>query len=199
VAPAQAAAAATPRVAEMIARAVDDAGSRLRDLRREEWEESAVAAAALALAVAASAIHPDFALPLFLGGVFVGFRAVLASWRRWDLVDRLVSEPDAYAIPEVRTHAEQKASMSNRRSLSRAIRWRLEHGENPRVLAASSELAALADELADPHLEVEPACAVACSRLLTDGATSPLINSALPAEDVRSHVLQIRAGFHPRS
>jgi hypothetical protein len=28
--------------------------------------------------------------------------------------------------------------------------------------------------------------------------TSPLINSALPAEDVRCRVLQIRAGLHAR-
>jgi hypothetical protein len=184
--------------AEMIARAVEDAGNRLHDLRREEREDGAVAAAAFALAVAASALLPALALPLFVGGVFVAGRAVLAGWRRWDLLDRLAADRDAYAIPEVRARAEQEASIANRRSLSRAIRSRLELGENPRIADSADELAALADELVDPQLELDPACAAACSRLLMDEVTSPLINSALPAEDVRSRVSQIRSGFRPR-
>lgn len=183
---------------EMVARAVEDAGRRLHDLRLEEWEDGAVAAAAFALAVAASAVRPAFALPLFIGGVFVAGRAVLAGWRRWDLLDRLVVERDAYAIPEVRTRAEQEASMSNRRWLSRAIRSRLDLAANPRVMANADELAALAEELVDPQLELDPACAAACSRLLMDEVTSPLINPELPAEDGRSRLVQIRSGFRAR-
>ena len=182
----------------MIARAVQDADRRLHDLRREEWEDGAVAAGAFALAIAASAVRPAFALPLFIGGRFVIGRAVLAGWRRWDLLDRLLVEPDAYAIPEVRCRAEQEASMVNRRGLSRAIRWRLDHSEDPRIVANAEQLAGLAEELADPLLELEPACAAACSRLLTDPEGSPLMNAALPAEDVRSRLVQIRSGFHPR-
>jgi len=34
-----------------------------------------------------------------------------------------------------------------------------------------------------------------CKRLLTDFAESPLFNPALPPEEVRSRVRQIRAGF----
>jgi hypothetical protein len=184
--------------AEMIARAVEDTGRRLKDLRREEREDGAVAAAAIALAIAASTLRPAFALPLFVGGMFVAVRGVLASWRRWDLLDRLVGERDAYAIAEVRARAEQGASMSNRRSLSGAIRSRLELGENPRIAENADEFAALAEELVDPQLELDPACAAACLRLLTDDVTSPLINPALPAEDVRSRVLQIRSGLRPR-
>jgi len=183
----------------MIASAVEEANGRLHDLRREEWEDGAVAAAAFALAIAASAIRPAFALPLFVGGAFVACRAVLAGWRRWDLLDRLVGERDAYAIAEVRTRAEREASMANRRSLSRAIRWRLERGADPRIADNADEFAALAEELLDPQLEFDPACAAACSRLLTDGATSPLINSALPAEDVRSRLVQIRSGLRPHA
>jgi hypothetical protein len=184
--------------AEMIARAVEDAGSRLDDLRREQWEDGAVAAAAVALAIAASMLCPRFALPLFVGGMVVAARGVLAGWRRWDLLDRLVGERDAYAIPEVRARAEQGASMASRRSLSGAIQSRLELGENPRIADNAAEFAALAEDLVDPQLELDPACAAACSRLLTDDVTSPLINSALPAEDVRSRVLQIRSGLRPR-
>ena len=183
---------------EMVARAVEDAGRRLHDLRREEWEDGAVAAVALALAVAASTVRPAFALPLFISGVFVACRAVLAGWRRWDLLDRLVVEPDAYGIPEVRARGEQEASMASRRWLSRAIRSRLELAGNPRIVANADELAALAEELLDSRLVFDPACAATCSRLLTDGVTSPLINSELPLENVRSRLVQIRSGFHER-
>lgn len=182
---------------EMTARAVEDADRRLRDLRLEEWRDGGVAAVALALAIAASAARPPLALPLLAGGLFVVGRAVLASLRRSDLLDRLVGERDAYSIAEVRVRAEQEASLANRRRLSRVIRTRLELGLDVRVTSNSAELAALSKELVDPLLELDPACAVACSRLLTDHAGSPLLNSALPAEDVRSRLRQIRAGFHP--
>ena len=182
----------------MVARAVEDAGRRLRDLRQQEWEDGAVAAAAFALAIAASTVLPAFALPLFIGGVFALCRAVLAGWRRWDLLERLIVERDAYGIPEVRTRGEREAGMANRRSLSCAIRRGLELGENPRVVANADELEALAEELLDSRLALDPACAAACSWLLTDGATSPLLSSELPAEDVRSRLVQIRAGFHRR-
>jgi hypothetical protein len=170
----------------------------LHDLRRQEWEAGAVAAAALGLAIAASTVRPAFALPLFIGGAFVACRAVLAGWRHWDLLDRLVVERDAYWIPEVRTRGEQEAGMDNRRSLSRGVRWHLERDEYPRIAANADELAALAEELLDSRLELDPACAAACSRLLTGGPESSLYNSELPAEDARSRLVQIRAGFHAR-
>ena len=70
---------------EMYARAVDDAGSRLRDLRREEWSDLALATVAVAAALAATHVRPGIAIPLFLGGLFVGARGLVAAWRRWDL------------------------------------------------------------------------------------------------------------------
>jgi hypothetical protein len=45
---------------------------------------------------------------------------------------------------------------------------------------------------------LDPAYAVACSRLLNDATTSPLVNPTLPIDEVRSRVLQLRRGFHPR-
>jgi len=181
----------------MIARAVEDAGYRLHDLRLEEREDGALAVAAFGLAIAASAVRPSFALPLFLGGLFVACRAVVAAWRRGDLLDRLLDERDAYALAEVRGRAEQEATMANRRMLGRAIRSRLELAENPRVVVNADQLVELAGELDDPLLDLDPACAVACSRLLTDPVTSPLMNSSLPADDVRSRLVKIRSGFHP--
>ena len=65
-------------------------------------------------------------------------------------------------------------------------------------LLAAAELEALASELDDEELELDPACAVACMRLLSDVVTSPLLNSALPPQDLRSRVVQIRSGFTAR-
>lgn len=180
---------------EMIARAVEDADHRLHELRREEWEDGAVAAVAFCSALAASTVRPVFALPLFIGGLVVAVRALLAGWRRWDLLDQLAGEQDAYVLAEVRRRAEEEADMSNRRSLSRAIRTRLEYAENPRIATNADQLAALADELDDPALDLDPRSAVICTRLLMDHDGSPLINPAVPAEDVRSRITQVRSGF----
>lgn len=169
----------------------------MHDLRLEEWEDGAVAVAAFGLAIAASAVRPALALPLFLGGLFVAGRAVVASLRRGELLDRLLDERDAYALPEVRGRAEEEASMINRRRLSRVIRARLELAVEPRFVANAEQLTELAKELVDPLLELDPACAVACSRLLSDPDRSPLINASLPAEDVGSRLVQIRSGFRP--
>jgi len=51
------------------ARTVDGAAGKLRELRRDEREGFGVAAAAVALALAATELRPDLAMPLFLGGL----------------------------------------------------------------------------------------------------------------------------------
>ena len=184
----------------MYARAVDDAATRLRDLRREEWEDLGLAALALGLAVAATEIRPSFALPLFIGGLAVGASGVRALWRRWDLVERLAGESDAYVISEVLTYASREATMERRQSLAALIRSRPTQPGlvfEPRASAAAEELEALACELDDDELELDPACAVVCLRLLTDLAGSPLLNPAQPPEELRSRVRQIRSGFRP--
>jgi hypothetical protein len=182
----------------MVARAVEAADRRLHHLRQAGRQDGALAAAAFGLAVVASTFHSSFTLPLFAGGWIFAWRTVRHAWRRWDLLDRLLVEPDAYVIPDVRRRAERQAGMANRRSLSRSIRFQLELGTNPRVVSAAGELAGLADELDDAQLELAPACACACRRLLNDDLASPLINSGLPADDVRSQLRQIRGGFHRR-
>jgi hypothetical protein len=185
----------------MHARAVDDAAAQLRDLRREEWEHLSLGALALALAVAATEAHPSLAVPLFIGGLVVVIGGVRALWRRWDLVDRLAGDRDAYVISEVRAHASREATRERRHTLSVVIRNRLQQPApsfEARIKAAADELEALVSELDAPELELDPACAVACSRLVTDLEESPLLNPALPAEDLRSQVRRIRNGFRPR-
>jgi hypothetical protein len=185
----------------MDARTVDDAADRLQDLRRSEWEDLGLAALALGLAVGATQVVPSLSVPLFLGGLGVGMLGVRALWLRWDLVDRLSGERDAHVISEVRSHASREATLERRRTFAALIRtWVSEPGPicELRVTAAADELAALASELEDDELELDAACAVACLRLLSEGSESPLLNPALPPEDLQSRVRQIRSGFRPR-
>lgn len=183
----------------MYARAVDDASARLRELRQEEWADFGLAALATGLALGATAVRPAFAVPLLLGGMWIGALGVRALWRGWDLVDRLAGDRDAYVIPEVLAYAAREGTRERRRSYAALIRSTLrEPGPalKSRVHAAASDLEALASELEDAKLELDPVCAVACMRLVSDLAVSPLLNPGLPPDELRSRVHQIRSGFH---
>ena len=168
----------------MYARAVDDAGTRLKALRREEREDLALAGVTLGLAIAAAERAPSLALPLLIGGMALGVLGVRALWRHWDLVDRLAGEPDAYAIAEVLAYAARETTMQKRRRFAALIRHHLEpmSAERPnRAGDAAEELAALADELEDEALELSPASAVACSRLLGEPTAESAPQSGAPA------------------
>jgi hypothetical protein len=180
------------------ARAVDQADARLRELRQEERGELGVAGAALTASVVATQLIPALAAPLFVGGLVVGLRGTRAMWLRWDLLERLSRERDAHVISEVRAFATREATMERRHSFAALVRGRLA-AEDPRLLAVADELGALASELEDDHLALDPVAAVACTRLLSEVSESPLLNPALPTEDLRSRVRQIRAGFTRRS
>lgn len=185
----------------MDARTIDDAGARLRELREEEWEDLGLAALALGLAVLAAHAWPSLALPLFLGGIGVGALGLRALLRRWDMVERLSGERDAYVIPDVLAHASREATMERRHLSASVIRSTLAHagpGLEGRIAGVAEELEALASELDDPELVLDPSAAVACMRLLSDIEGSPLLNRAVPPEDLRSRVRQIRSGFGSR-
>jgi hypothetical protein len=166
-------------------------------LRHEEREDAALAALTFVLALGASQFVPELAVPLVIGALAVTYLALRAFWRHWELVDRLLLDRDAYQIREVRTRAERSATLENRHRLAMSIRSMLEEPgcASPRVRSATGDLQALARELDDAELSLDPACAVACERLLTDGSASPLYNPALPAHDTDARVRQIRAGF----
>jgi hypothetical protein len=126
-----------------------------------------------------------------------------AFWRRWDLLDRLLLEREAYLIEEVGRRARHLAELDNRRSLAASIRWRLENASalrdsTGRLHRLAPELAELARELDDESLELDPLRAVECERMLTDGTSSPLVDGLTPVEDVLARILRIRAGFAPR-
>jgi hypothetical protein len=185
----------------MYARAVDNASARLRELRQDEWGNLGLAALVLGLAVAAIELRPELALPLFLGGLAAAARGVRALWRRWDLVEQLSGERDAYVITDIRAFALRETTTERRHTFAALIRNTLAHpglAFEARIAGAADELAALAAELDDDELELDPAAAVACARLLSDVTGSPLLNPSLPQEDLRSRVRQIRSGFAAR-
>jgi hypothetical protein len=181
---------------------IDGSRRELHELRVAEWADFGLAGVAMALSIAATEVAPAFSLPFFLGGVAVLVMAVRTVYRRWDLCESLLLDPDAYDIAEIQARAEQLASLAERRRLAHSIRALLSNPVPARrksVELVAAELSELAVELDDEELVLEPICAVRCRRLLTDGAVSALLNPALPADGLRIAVARIRAGFQPRS
>ena len=182
----------------MYACEVDRATIELHGLQQDEWVNAALAALTSGLALGASGLAPSLAVPLLVGALTSTFLAVRAFWRRWDLLERLALDRDAYRIPEVRLRADRSATMETRHVLAQSIRRLLEPWGYPcaaRIRAEAEGLEALARELDDPTLSLDPACAVACKQLLTEPTVSPLFNEALPIDDIGARVRQIRAGF----
>jgi hypothetical protein len=101
-------------------------------------------------------------------------------------------------ITEVLEFASREATMERRQALAGLIRGRLREPLEARLTAAAEELEALVSDLEESDLALDPACAVACTRLLSDVVQSPLLNPALPPEDLGSCVRRIRSGFRPR-
>ncbi len=185
----------------MYARAIDDAEARLVQLRHDEWARFGLTALALGAALALTQLYRPLALPVLIGGMAVGALGVRTLWLRWDLVERLSGEQDAYVIPEVLASAARAGDLRQRRSYAASIRFWLEHsppGCEQRVAACADVLEELARELEDDAVELGTASGVACKRLLTDPALSALFNPGLPPEDLRSSVAQIRSGLAAR-
>ena len=185
---------------EMYARAVDDAGARLRELGHQGWESLALGVVAFGLALGATQVWRSLAVPLFVGGLVVLASGVRTVWRHWDLLDCLTDERDAYVIPEVLARARRETTMERRRGFAAEIRGTLAGCPAGRAPSAdvAEELATLAAELEDQGLVLDPACAVACMRLLSD-PSSPLFDPDAFDAEIRGRVVRIRAGFSAQS
>jgi len=185
---------------DMYARSLEEASARLVALRQEEWGELGLGALALGAAVVASLLHPPLALPLFFGGLVVGALGIRALWRRWDLLDRLSVEPEAYVISEVLAYARREATIERRQLLAARLSGLL-GDPGPacecRVCEAREDLEALAAELADETLSLDPAGAVDCSRLLGNPEESPLLDPSIPIQALHARIARIRASFRP--
>jgi hypothetical protein len=185
----------------MVARDVDQAATRLRAFQVGAWEHFGLAALAFALALAATRLLPDLGVPLLIGGIVSLGLGVRDEVRRWELIDNLILDRDAYRIQVVRDRAAQAATMKSRHALASSARILLSRPELVavgRVSVLADELTTLAARLDDEQLELDPAAAIACERLLGDVIESPLRNPSLPLEDARARIVQVLAGFRPR-
>jgi hypothetical protein len=168
----------------MSAREVERLGRELHELNERTIGDLGLAAVAFGLALAASRLHKDLAIPLFVGAMALVGLGMVAFVRRHLLVEDAAADPDAYLLGEVRRYGEHIASEDRRRACAAQIR---------RMLAANGDdpiLEELADDLERRDLHFDPLCAVALDRLLLDGSIH-----SLPADELRSRLTQIVAGF----
>ena len=92
----------------MDARTVDEARTRLVQLRHDEIAQFALAFVTMGVALALTALHSPLVLPLFLGGVAVWALGIRTLWRRWDLLDHLADDPAAHVISDVGAYAARR-------------------------------------------------------------------------------------------
>jgi hypothetical protein len=182
----------------MQTRAVEEAETRLRELRREELGDVALALIVFALAVLATRFAPLFAIPLVVGGLFALIRAVRADWRRSEYLGTLGLDRDAYSIPAVRALGARDAMPDRRRGFASVIRALLSEpgfGQSERLEAFADDLKELAGDLDNESLTLDPFAAFACERFLLAGLASPLHDPKAPPEHVRWEIRRIRSGF----
>ena len=70
---------------------------------------------------------------------------------------------------------------------------------SPRLVGLTEELERLACALEDPGLEVDPACAIACRRLVSDASVSPLLDATRPPDELRAVIGRTLDGFGPHA
>jgi hypothetical protein len=179
----------------MSARDVEQLGRKLHDLNERTIGELALAAVAFVLALLATELRPDLVVPLLAGAVGLAVLGIVAFVRCHLLVEDAAVDPDAYLLPEVRRFGERAASLGHRRELAAWIRRAVAASPelaSPRVDENRAALEELRNDLERPELPFEPACAVALERLLHEGG---LYDADLPADELRSRLTQILAGF----
>lgn len=186
----------------MDARQLEDAQERLRARRRRTVEAAVLAVAGSAAAVAVSLVSSTLAIALGAGAAVEALVAVAALVSRRELIARLALEPDAYVLPDVDRYGKRLVRLRERQRLAAWLREIIRDAHVPgsfylreRVARHADEFDSLAQELASPAAQVQPASAVACLRLLTRAPESPLYNGRLPADDLALALRAIRAGI----
>jgi len=177
------------------ARAVIEAEIRLAELRRDEWQQLGLAALALGASLAMTAAYEPLVAPLFFGGMAMWLLGIRSLWRCWDLVDRLADDRDAYVITAVRAYAARDARMDRRHANAATLRYWASRADLTEVVG---ELEQLARNLEDTDLDLSPACAIVCRRLLTDPTASPLLNGGATS-DLHETIVEIERGFIPKT
>jgi hypothetical protein len=179
------------------ARQIDQAASKLRDLKAQSLEDLTLAAFSLGPALVTDRLRPALAVPLVAGAatlVFLGLRALV---RRSFLIEDLAVEPDAYEIAAVRSFGLRAASTRHRQTLAATIRAALAGSTGDvaaRLDAARPELEELIADLEDERLCLEPAAAVVLERWLNDPESS-FLDRSRPPEELCSRLRSILSAF----
>jgi hypothetical protein len=188
----------------MDARALEDAAARIEGKKRRAREHTALAMAALLVALLALLFSRlDAAVAL---GVGASVQIVLAAgilFSRRALIERLALDPTAYVIAEVRHFGLRVTEPRELADLADHLRRVAADASTPttiwlsdRVEAFTSQLDALARDLLSPSVAVEPPSAVLCRRLLVDAVESPLCNPQIPSEELALALHRIRQGIN---
>jgi hypothetical protein len=173
------------------ARAIIEAEARVAELRGDEWQQLGLAALALSASLVMTVAYEPLVVPLFFGGMAMWLLGIRSLWRCWDLVDRLADDRDAYVISAVRAYAARDARMDRRHANAASLRYWASQADLTEVVA---ELEQLARDLEDADLDLSPACAIVCRRLLTDPTVSPLLNRG-GTSDLHETIVEIERGF----
>ncbi len=181
----------------MNARQLDEATTRLHDLRAQSVGDLVLAVVATGLALTATQLRPVLAIPFLLGAVGVGFLGVQAYVRRVFLVEDLADDPDAYAIPDVRRFGERATTPTHRRRLAQSIRVAMtdsSYEETARLQSVRVELDQLVAVLEDKQRSLEPYSLVTLEHWLNDPGGS-FRDPRVPAAELRSRLRRLLVDF----
>jgi hypothetical protein len=184
----------------MNARQLDEATTRLHDLRAQSVGDFVLAVAATGLALTATQLRPVLAIPFLVGAVGVGFLGVQAYVRRIFLVEELADDRDAYAIPAVRRFGERAMTLGHRHRLAQSIRVAMTDSSaemTARLQMVRVELDQLVAVLEDEQRSLEPYSLVALEHWLNDPGGS-FRNPLVPAVELRSRLRRVIVDFDER-
>jgi hypothetical protein len=187
----------------MNARQVEAVGRDLARSRTRIREAEVFAAACAVVALATAAFSVGVAAAFAAGAVTGALLATFGTLSRQGQIAKLALDPLAHELPEVSRYANRLATDLERERLAAWIIEILREAASipgnryltARVIRYADELAALGDDLSDPHAVIRPTSAAAAHLLLTQAVDSPLYNPAVPADQLPAIIASIRLGI----
>lgn len=187
----------------MNARQVEAVARDLARSRTRIREAQAFAALCIVVALATVAFSVGVAAAFAAGAVTGMLLATFGGLSRQGRIARLAVDPLAHELPEVSRYANRLATEPERERLAAWIVEILREAASipgnryltARVIRYAEELAALGDDLSDPHAVIRPTSAAAVHLLLTQAVDSPLYNPAVPADQLPAIIASIRLGI----